>query len=87
MADKITLVVHFHMEESAKREFVAKMRDIFANIVNEETFVTDRADRGWEAGSRHLATDLPSRMRCSRAPTHSPGDGGWRLRTLMRKLE
>ena len=39
MADKITLVVHFHMEESAKQEFVAKMRDIFANIVNEETFV------------------------------------------------
>jgi thiamine phosphate synthase YjbQ (UPF0047 family) len=49
--------------------------------------VTDRADRGWEAGSRHLATDLPSRMRCSRAPTHGPGDGGWRLRTLTRKLE
>jgi len=39
MADKITLVVHFHTEESAKQEFVAKMRDIFANIVNEETFV------------------------------------------------
>ena len=39
MADKITLVVHFHMKKSAKREFVAKMRDIFANIVNEETFV------------------------------------------------
>jgi quinol monooxygenase YgiN len=39
MADKITLGVHFHMEESAKQEFVAKMRDIFANIVNEETFV------------------------------------------------
>ena len=39
MADKITLVVHFHTEESAKQGFVAKMRDIFANIVNEETFV------------------------------------------------
>ena len=39
MADKITLVVHFHMKESAKPEFVAKMLDIFANIVNEETFV------------------------------------------------
>jgi hypothetical protein len=25
MADKIALVVHFHMEESAKQEFVAKM--------------------------------------------------------------
>src|SRR6266566_1805311 len=49
--------------------------------------VTDRADRGWEAGSRHLATDFPSRMRCSRAPTHRPGDGGWRLRTLTRKRE
>jgi hypothetical protein len=39
MADKITLVVHFHMEESAKQEFVAKRRVIFGNIVNEETFV------------------------------------------------
>jgi quinol monooxygenase YgiN len=27
------------MEESAKQEFVAKMRDIFAKIVNEGTFV------------------------------------------------
>jgi hypothetical protein len=27
------------MEESARQEFVAKMRDIFVNIVNEETFV------------------------------------------------
>jgi hypothetical protein len=39
MADKIALVVHFHMEESAKQEFVAKRRDIFANTMNEETFV------------------------------------------------
>jgi quinol monooxygenase YgiN len=39
MADKTTVVVHFHMEESAKQEVVAKMPDIFANIVNEETFV------------------------------------------------
>ena len=39
MSDKITLVVRFRMEESVKREFVAKLRDIFAHIVNEETFV------------------------------------------------
>jgi quinol monooxygenase YgiN len=39
MADKTTLVLHFHMKESARQEFVAKMRDIFAHIVNEETFV------------------------------------------------
>ena len=38
-ADKITLVVHFRMEESAKQEFVAKLQDVFAHIVNEETFV------------------------------------------------
>jgi hypothetical protein len=47
MADKITLVVHFHMEESAKQEFVAKVRDIFANIVN-ETFVEARWSRTCE---------------------------------------
>jgi thiamine phosphate synthase YjbQ (UPF0047 family) len=49
--------------------------------------VADRADRGWQTGSRYLATDLPSRMRCSRAPTHCPGDRGRRLRTFTRKLE
>jgi quinol monooxygenase YgiN len=39
MSDKITLVVRFRMEESAKQEFAAKMQNIFAHIVTEETFV------------------------------------------------
>ena len=39
MSDKITLVVRFRMEESAKQEFTAKMQDIFAHIVKEGTFV------------------------------------------------
>ena len=39
MSDKITLVVPFHYGRVRKQEIVAKMRDIFANIVNEETFV------------------------------------------------
>jgi quinol monooxygenase YgiN len=39
MSDKITLVVRFRMEESAKQEFTAKMENIFAHIVTEETFV------------------------------------------------
>jgi quinol monooxygenase YgiN len=39
MSDKITLVVRFRMEESAKQEFTAKMRNIFAHIVTEETFL------------------------------------------------
>jgi len=39
MSDKITLIVHFRMEESAKREFAAKLQDVFAHIVKEETFV------------------------------------------------
>jgi quinol monooxygenase YgiN len=39
MLDKITLVVRFRMKESAKKEFTAKMRDIFAHIVKEKTFV------------------------------------------------
>ncbi len=39
MSDRITLVVRFRMEESAKQEFTAKMQDIFAYIVKEETFV------------------------------------------------
>jgi len=39
MSDKITLVVRFRMDESAKKEFVAKLREVFTHIVNEETFV------------------------------------------------
>jgi quinol monooxygenase YgiN len=39
MPDKITLVVHFRMEKSAKQEFTVKLQDIFTYIVNEETFV------------------------------------------------
>ena len=39
MSDKVTLVVRFRMEETAKQEFAAKMQDIFAHIVKEGTFV------------------------------------------------
>ena len=39
MSDKITLIVRFRMKESAKREFTAKLQDIFTHIVKEETFV------------------------------------------------
>ena len=39
MSDKITLVVRFRMEEPAKQEFIAKLQDVFTNIVKEETFV------------------------------------------------
>ncbi len=37
--DKITLVVRFRMKESAKQEFTAKLKDVFAHIVKEESFV------------------------------------------------
>jgi quinol monooxygenase YgiN len=39
MSDKITLVVRFRMDESAKQEFTAKLQDVFTHIVKEETFV------------------------------------------------
>jgi quinol monooxygenase YgiN len=39
MSNKITLVVRFHMDESVKKEFNAKLRDVFTDIVKEETFV------------------------------------------------
>jgi hypothetical protein len=39
MSNKITLVVRFHMDESVKKEFNAKPRDVFTYIVKEETFV------------------------------------------------
>jgi len=37
--DKITLVVRFRMEESAKLQFIAKLQDVFTHIVKEESFV------------------------------------------------
>ena len=39
MSDKITLVVRFRMNESAKQEFTAKLQEVFSHIVKEETFV------------------------------------------------
>ncbi len=39
MSDKITLVVRFRMNKSAKQEFTAKLQKVFTHIVKEETFV------------------------------------------------
>jgi len=39
MSDRITLVVRFRMNESAKREFTARLQDVFTHIVKEDTFV------------------------------------------------
>lgn len=39
MSEKITLVVSFRMDESAKQEFIAKLQQVFTHIVKEETFV------------------------------------------------
>jgi quinol monooxygenase YgiN len=39
MSDKITLVVRFRMNGSAKQEFTAKLQEVFTHIVKEETFV------------------------------------------------
>lgn len=39
MLDRITLVVRFRIHESAKQEFVTRLRQVFTHIVKEETFV------------------------------------------------
>jgi quinol monooxygenase YgiN len=39
MSDRITLVVRFRISESAKKEFTAKLQDVFTHIVKEKTFV------------------------------------------------
>jgi quinol monooxygenase YgiN len=39
MSGKITLVIRFRMNESAKQEFIAKLRQVFTHIVKEKTFV------------------------------------------------
>jgi quinol monooxygenase YgiN len=39
MSERITLVVRFRMNESAKREFITKLQEVFTHIVKEEAFV------------------------------------------------
>jgi quinol monooxygenase YgiN len=39
MSDKITLIVRFKLQEAATAEFVARLKDLFAHIEREETFV------------------------------------------------
>jgi len=39
MSNKMTLVVRFLMDEGMKKEFIAKLQEVFTHIVKEETFV------------------------------------------------
>lgn len=39
MSDRITLVVRFCMNETAKRDFIATLSEVFTHIVKEEAFV------------------------------------------------
>lgn len=39
MSDKITLIVRFKLEDSVKTEFVSQLREVFAHIEREDTFV------------------------------------------------
>ena len=39
MSDKITIVVRFRMDESAKQEFTAMLQEVFTHNVKEPTFV------------------------------------------------
>ena len=39
MSDKITLIVRFELQEAVKAEFVSRLKEVFAHIDREETFV------------------------------------------------
>ena len=39
MSEKITLVVRFRMDEKVTPEFTTKLKEVFAHIVKEDTFV------------------------------------------------
>ncbi|HEY3768125.1 MAG TPA: antibiotic biosynthesis monooxygenase family protein [Candidatus Angelobacter sp.] len=39
MSDKITLIVRFKLQEAAKAELVNRLKEVFAHIEREETFV------------------------------------------------
>ncbi len=38
MSNKMTLVVRFLMDEGVKKEFIAKLQEVFTYIVEEETY-------------------------------------------------
>ncbi len=39
MSDKVTLIVRFKLQEAAKPEFISRLKEVFAQIEREETFV------------------------------------------------
>ena len=39
MSDKITLIVRFELQEAVKAEFVSRLKEVFAHIEREETFL------------------------------------------------
>jgi quinol monooxygenase YgiN len=39
MSDKITLIVRFELQEAVKAEIVRRLKEVFAHIEREETFV------------------------------------------------
>jgi len=39
MSDKITLIVRFKLQEAVKAEFVARLKELFAHIEREVTFL------------------------------------------------
>ena len=39
MSNKMSLVVHFLMDEAVKKQFTATLQTVFTHIVKEETFV------------------------------------------------
>ena len=39
MSDKITLIVRFELQEAVKAEFVSRIKEVFAHIEREESFV------------------------------------------------
>jgi quinol monooxygenase YgiN len=39
MSDRITLIVRFELQEAVKAEFVRRLKEVFAHIEREETFV------------------------------------------------
>ncbi|HLJ90834.1 MAG TPA: antibiotic biosynthesis monooxygenase family protein [Candidatus Angelobacter sp.] len=39
MSDRITLIVRFKVQEAAKAEFINRLKEVFACIEREETFV------------------------------------------------
>jgi quinol monooxygenase YgiN len=58
MSEKITLIVRFELQEAVKAEFVSRLKEVFAHIEREETFVEASLQQDLESPTSILVYEV-----------------------------